>query len=124
MVEERNTLRIEVVRSDHLGIPPRIPKPDRTTLEHRDVPDALVFGEIICGGQTVTTPADDDDLVSGCRLGVPPGGPPASITAHRLPGKVEKGISSHPDSLRRECRELTLCPKPLGPANNERVKRD
>src|SRR5439155_7297972 len=62
---------------------------------HRDVADAVLLGEVVCGRQAVSAAADDDDLIARPRRWLAPGQLPGAVAEQRVPGESEGGISLH-----------------------------
>src|SRR5438132_8524264 len=60
---ERCALRRAVVRADDGRVSPRRSGTDVPLLEDRDVPNAVVAGEVVRGREPVRPAADDDDVV-------------------------------------------------------------
>ena len=51
---------------------PTLPRAEPALLQHRDVADPVLLGEIEGGRQPVPAAADDHDVVGGLRLGIAP----------------------------------------------------
>ena len=62
----------QVVRADDGGVAGGIAAADPAALEHGDVGDPVLAGQVVGGREAVPAPADHDDLVGGPRLGVAP----------------------------------------------------
>ena len=75
----------QVVRADDGGVAARIAGADVALLQHRDVGDAVLLGEVVGGRKPVPAPADDHHVVFRLRLGLAPGRRPAGVAAQRLP---------------------------------------
>ena len=73
---DRRGLVPQVVGPDDRGVPRHVAAGQPAPFEHGDVGDAVVLGQVVRGGQTVSTGADDDDVVAtawgrGCARGSP-----------------------------------------------------
>jgi hypothetical protein len=69
---EHSALVPQVVRPDDGGVACHVAAGQPAFLQDGDVGDAVLFGEVVGGGQAVASSADDDDVVRGARLGVAP----------------------------------------------------
>ncbi len=96
---ERLVARQQVVGSDDRGVAAGIAGSDPSLFEHRDVPHAVLPGEIVRSGEAMPTTADDDDVVLRARCGVAPNRLPVAMSAERLTNQVEKGITHAPCRL-------------------------
>ena len=63
----------QVVGADDRGVAAGIARSDPAFLQHRDVADAVLLGEIVGGRQPMPAAADDHDVVGGLGRGVAPG---------------------------------------------------
>jgi hypothetical protein len=69
---DRRALVPEVVRADDRRVPAHVAAAQPPALEHRDIGDAVLRGEVVRGGQPVAAAADDHHVVATPRLGVAP----------------------------------------------------
>ena len=69
---EREVAGKQVVGADDGGVAPDIAGAEIRLLDHRDIGDAVLLGEIIGGGETVTAAADDHHVVGRLGLGLAP----------------------------------------------------
>ena len=84
MLIERLISGEEVVRTDDRRVPPNIAAAEITALDHGDIGDPVIAGEIPCGGEAVAAAADDDDVVFGLRVRLPPDRFPALVAGQTL----------------------------------------
>jgi len=68
LIVEPDAFRREIVRADDRGVAAGIASADIAFLEHRDVADPVIAGEIIRRREAVAAGADDDHVVSGLEL--------------------------------------------------------
>ena len=73
----------QVVRADDRGVAPDIAGAEPALLQHRDIGDAVLLGEIIGGRQPMPAAADDDDVVFLLGLRLAPGRRPVLMAARR-----------------------------------------
>ena len=64
-------------------------------LDHRDVGDAVLLGQVIRGGETVAAAADDDHVVLALRLRAAPRLLPVLVVATRVAREGEDRIAAH-----------------------------
>ena len=69
---EGGALISEVVGPNHRGVSDRVPVPEPGPLHDRDVGDAVVLGQVIGGRQPVQPAPDDDDVIGGFGVRIPP----------------------------------------------------
>ena len=62
----------QIVRPDQGGVACHVAAGQPATLEHRDVGDAVVFGQVVRGRKAVSAAADDHDVVGLLRFRCPP----------------------------------------------------
>jgi hypothetical protein len=62
--------RKQIVAANDGGVAPGVAAADPALLDHGDVRDPMLPGEIIRGRQAVAATADDDDVVVLLRLGL------------------------------------------------------
>ena len=60
---------------------PTLPRPMAALLEHGDIGDAVVAGQVVGGGEPMPAAADDDHVVAGFGLRIAPGALPALMAA-------------------------------------------
>jgi hypothetical protein len=82
---ECRTLVPEIVGADDRRVAAGVAKPDRALLEHGDIRDPVLLGQIVGGGEAVATAADHDDVIGGLGLGLAPGRPPRLVVTERVP---------------------------------------
>ena len=82
-----------VVRSNDRRITASIAATDVVFLEHGDVADAVVLGEVIGGGKTVPAAAHDYDIVRGLGVGIPPRARPTLVPAKGIPEQAERRVA-------------------------------
>jgi hypothetical protein len=91
-IVEARTLGIQVIRTYDRRIAAGVAATDPAALEHGDIRDAMVLGEIIRGRKPVAAAADHDDVVLGFRRGRFPRGRPVAVTRERAaqqgPGRI------------------------------------
>ena len=73
----------QIIGAHDGGVAPGIAAADPALFEHRNVRDAVQFGEIVSRRQTVAAAADDDDIIVGFRLWTSPGRGPAAMALPR-----------------------------------------
>ena len=87
---ERSRFLPEVVRADDRGVAPGIAAAEPALLQHRDIGDAVLLGEVIGGREPMSAGADDDRVIGRLRLGVAPLLRPAGIVLERLQRDVDE----------------------------------
>src|SRR5215469_6049811 len=85
---------MKVVGTDDGGIAPHVAEPERAFLEHCDVADAVLGGEIERGREPVAAAAHDHDPVAGARAGLGPGARPAALTGDSFAQDSPEGIAA------------------------------
>ena len=104
VVVDAGALVVEIVGADDGGVAAGIAAAEPALLQHRDIGDAVLLGEVIGGGQPMAAGADDDDVVFLARLGRGPLLLPALVAAHRLARDGEYRIFPHAAGLCAERR--------------------
>ena len=92
MLEELGVAVDHVVGADERGVAPDIAGADIGALEHRDIADAVVLGQIIGGGQAMPAAADDHRVIGALGFGRAPGPRPGQVrvySAWRARAKAE-----------------------------------
>ena len=69
---DRRALVPQVVRPDQRGVAGHVAARQPAPLQHRDVGDPVVLGQVVRGGEAVAAAADDDHVVGLLRLRVAP----------------------------------------------------
>src|SRR5690606_17766471 len=64
-------------------------------VDHRDIGDAVLLGEVIGRAEAVTAGADDHHVVFGPGLGLRPLRVPALVAGHRVPENGHCGETGH-----------------------------
>ncbi len=72
MLVEGAALGVEVVGASDLGVAAGVAAADPALLEDCNATDAVFLREVVRGCQSMSTPADDDDVVGSLRLDVAP----------------------------------------------------
>src|SRR5690606_35792823 len=85
----------KVVGANDGGVAPGIAAAKPALLQHGDAAHAVLAGEVVGGGQAVTTAADDDHVVLARRLGAAPGALPVLVEAERVARQAEYGVPAH-----------------------------
>ena len=67
-VVEAHALRRQIVRADDGGVARGVAAGEIALVQHRDIGDAPVLGQVIGGGEPMAAGADDDDVVGGLQL--------------------------------------------------------
>ena len=101
---EGGVARQQIVRANDRGVAPDIAGAEIALLQHGDIGDAMLLGEVIGGGETMPA-ADNDHVVSRLRLRLPPGLRPAAIAGEPLLQEGE-GRIAHGSSWARAPRRL------------------
>jgi len=76
--------RLTIVRADNGGVAPDIPRADIAALDHRDIGQPVILGEVIGGGEPVSAAPDDDDVIFRLGLRLAPYRLPAAIALEGL----------------------------------------
>ena len=95
MLVDRRALVPQIVRADDRRVAPGIAAAEPALLEHRDIGDAVLLGEVVGGRQPVAAAADDDDVIGRLRLGRTPLLRPVLVAGQRVAGKGEEGKARH-----------------------------
>src|SRR5713226_9266923 len=74
----------QVVRPYDRGVAAGIAAAQPALLEHGDVGDAVIPGEIVGGRQTVAAATDDNDVIGRLRIGSPPSLRPVRMLRQRI----------------------------------------
>ncbi len=85
----------QVVGADDRRVAARVAAADPALLQHRDVGDAVLLGEVVRGREPVAAAADDDDVVLAPGLGIPPRGLPLLVVGPRVAGEAPDRIAVH-----------------------------
>ncbi len=93
-----HALVIEIVRADDGRVTAGIAAAEPALLDHGDIGDAMLFGEVVGRAKTMAAAADDDHVVFLARLGRGPLRLPSLVATHRLAGHGENRIFAHPVS--------------------------
>src|SRR5690606_24035492 len=72
MLVDRGALVEQVIRADDSGVAGHVAAGQPAPLQHRDIADPVVAGEVVRGGQAVPPGTDDDHLVVALRFRVAP----------------------------------------------------
>ncbi len=97
---EREIAGQQVVGADDGGVAPDIAGAEIGLLDHGDIGDAVLLGEVIGGGETVPAAADDDNVVGLLGLGLAPQRLPAPIARESI-GEQASNRIAHGGMLRR-----------------------
>ena len=76
--------RQKVIRPHNRGVAPDVAGAKVAFLQHRDVAQAVVLGEVIGGGKPMPATTDDDGVIARLRLGVAPDRAPAAVAQKPL----------------------------------------
>ena len=72
MLVDRGALVPQVVGPDQGRVAGHVAAGQPPLLQHRDIGDAVVLGQVVRGGQAVTAAADDDNVIRALGFGVVP----------------------------------------------------
>ena len=72
---------------------PTLPEPMIALLDHGDIGDAVLLGEIIGGGEAVPAAADDHHVVVRLRLGLAPDRLPVAVAGDRVDEQASERIA-------------------------------
>jgi hypothetical protein len=97
VVIEPRTFVIEIVGADDGGVAAGVAAAEPALLDHCDIGDAVLLGQVIGGPQAVSAGADDDDIIVLARLRRRPLRGPALVAAEPLAGDSKSGIFAHGD---------------------------
>ena len=84
LLVERDVARFLVVRPHDRGVAPDIAAAEPALLDHRDVGQPMVLGQVIGGGEPVPAATDDHGVVGPFRLWLAPHGCPAGLALEGL----------------------------------------
>ena len=99
MLVERRRFLPEVVGADDRGVASGVAAAEPALLQHRDIGEAVLLGEVIGGREPMPARADDDGVIGRLRLRVAPLLGPAGIVLERLQRDVDKGKPHLPRPL-------------------------
>ncbi len=92
LVEVR--VRIEVIVRAHDGrVAPGVAAAEPAFFQHGDIAHAVLFGEVVGGGEPVPAAADDHRVVMPFRRRAAPGQRPVLVETQRVAGERENGIA-------------------------------
>src|SRR5262249_4361032 len=92
LVEER-ALIPQIIGADDGRVAPGIAATEPPFLEHGDIGDPMLLGEIVRRRQSVAASADDDDVVLRLRLWAAPGELPVLVIIQRVARETEDRIA-------------------------------
>ena len=95
MLVDGGALVLEVVGADDGGVARRVAAADPPLLEHGDVGEAVLLGEVVGRRQTMPAAADDDGGVGRLRLRRAPLALPPPVTAERLGQQCPQREATH-----------------------------
>ncbi len=81
---EDDIARQQIVRADDRRVAADIAAADPAFFQHRDIGEAVLFGEIIGGRKTVAAAANDDGVVFRLGFGIAPRRRPALMAGERV----------------------------------------
>ncbi len=81
---ERQVAGQQIVGADDGGVAPDIAGADIALLDHRDIGDAVLLGEIMGGGEPMPAAADDHHVVVRLRLRLAPDRLPVAVAGDRV----------------------------------------
>ena len=87
---ERRVAGQQVVGADDGGVAADVAAAEPALLQHRDIGDPVLLGEIERGRQPVPAAADDDDVVGRLELGVAPDAASSRVLPCRAWERMEK----------------------------------
>ena len=80
MLVDRRALVVEIVGADDRGVAAGVAAADPALLEHGDLGEAVLLGQVVGRGEAVPAAADDHRVVGGFRLRRAPLALPALVT--------------------------------------------
>ena len=89
----RRALVPQVVGPDQGGVAGHVAAGEPAPLQHRDVGDAVVLGQVVRGRQAVAAAADDDHVVGPLRLRVAP--EEVGVLGQVGPGRGRSTVDRH-----------------------------
>src|SRR3546814_2836299 len=92
MLVDIHALFVEIVGADDRRVTSGIAAAEPALLDHRDIGDTVLLGEIVGRSQAMPAAADDDDIVIRPRFRRRPLGLPALVAAKRFAGHGENRI--------------------------------
>ena len=95
VVVEGGTLVVEVVRAADRGVAPGVAAAEPAALEHGDVGDPVLLGEVVGGGEPMPAGADDHHVVGRLRLRAAPRRLPVAVAGERVAGQREDRVALH-----------------------------
>src|SRR6266481_6662284 len=95
MVVECGALIEQVVGADDGGVAAGVAAADPALLEHRDVGEAVLAGEVVGRSQPVTPAADDERVIGGLGLGTAPLRRPAALAGQAPYQQRQAGEGLH-----------------------------
>ncbi len=87
---DRGAFLVEIVRADDRRVAPGIAAADPALFEHGDVPHAVLFCQVIGGGEAVAAAADDDGVVGRLGFRRAPLPRPVGVARKRVAREGEK----------------------------------
>src|SRR5450755_1976605 len=97
MIVKCRTFIEQVIRADDRRVAARVAAADPALLEHGDVGQAMLLGQVIRRSEPVATAADDDRIVGWLRLRLAPLRLPAKLArqAAANQGQRRKSLPAH-----------------------------
>ena len=74
---------------------PVLPPPSQPFFQHGDAVHAMIPGQVVGAGQSMSAAANDDDVVVMSRLRIAPGSTPVGMTSQRMTDQAEDRIFGH-----------------------------
>ncbi len=123
MVVERGAFVEQVVRADDRRVAAGVAAADPALLEHGDIAQTVLRGEVIRGAEPMTAAADDDRIVSRLRLGFAPLRLPAAMSRQPAQNQRQrrKPLPAHAPALRRIASTPLVTLKPSNPCSPDRT---
>ncbi len=90
VIVERGRFLPEVIGADDRGVASGVAAAEPALLQHRDIAEAVLPGEVIGGCKPMPARANDDDVISRLGLGVAPLLRPAGVVRERLQRHIDK----------------------------------
>ena len=98
---EGDVAGLAIVGADDRGVAPDIARADIAALDHSDIGDAVLLGEVIGGRQPMPAAAHDDDIIFGLGLRLAPDRFPACVALEGLGEDREDRVAQDEASKRR-----------------------